>query len=200
MHPVKGIMKEIERTCAKMHRDRGYVKKEVRKTGKLLSRKGESMMERQKQTLEIFIEKHLRVGEREYLFVFPEEITEERLQRELDRLINEPAIVNIDADDVETLFGDKVKAFVGMAECRNEEELEQAAISALAMAKRGAEDKEPTKILIMITGDCSLVSVNDAVVAVQEVSGENPPETIFEYCFRENETGELPVEVMVLIC
>lgn len=198
MYPVRDIMKEIGHVCAKMHKDRGYIKKEVRKTGKLLSRKGERRMERQQQTVEIFIEKHLRVGEKEYLFVFPEEIAEERLQRELDRLINEPAIISIDADDVEAMFGEKAKVFVGTAECRNEEELEQAACSALAMAKRGAEEEEPTKILIMITGDCSLVSVDDAVVAVQEVSGENPPETIFEFCFRENETGELPVEVMVL--
>lgn len=155
-------------------------------------------MERQKQTLEVFMEKRLRAGKREYLFVFPEEVEEERLERELDRLINEPAIISIDEDDVETMFGDKAKVFVGMAECRNEEGLEQAAFAALTMAKRGAEEKEPAKILIMITGECSLASVNDAMVAVQEQNRENSPELIFTYCFRENETGELPVEVLVL--
>lgn len=155
-------------------------------------------MERQKQTSEVFMEKHLRVGEREYLFVFPEEVAEERLQRELDRLINEPAIISIDVEDVEAMFGEMAKVFVGRAECCNEEGVEQAAFTALAVAKRGAEEKEPTKILIMITGDCSLVSVNNAVVAVQEQNRENSPELIFTYCFRENETGELPVEVMVL--
>jgi len=156
-------------------------------------------MERQTQALEVFEEKTLCVGDREYLFVFPQEITEERLQGELERLINEPAIVSIDADDVEAMFGNKPKVFVGMAECCDEEELEQAALAALAMAKRGAEEKELTEILIMITGDCSFASINDAVLAVHGQSTENPPETIFEYCFREDETGELPVEVLVLV-
>ena len=85
-------------------------------------------MERQTQALEVFEEKTLCVGDREYLFVFPQEITEERLQGELERLINEPAIVSIDADDVEAMFGNKPKVFVGMAECCDEEELEQALV------------------------------------------------------------------------
>lgn len=156
-------------------------------------------MERQKQVSESFEEKILCVGDKEYLFVFPQKITKEQLQSELDRLINEPAIVNIDSYDVEAMFGNKEKIFVGMAGCRNEEELQQAALSALAMAKRGAEEKEPTEILIMITGDCSFASINDAVLAVHEQNTENPPETIFEYCFREDGTAAFPVEVMVLI-
>lgn len=156
-------------------------------------------MEKQEHTVDYFEEKMLYVGDKEYLFVFPQEITEERLQRELNRLINEPAIVNIDAYDVEAMFGNKAKIFVGMAEGCDEEELEQAALSALAMAKRGAEEKEPTEILIMITGDCSFVSINDAVIAVHGQNTDNPPETIFEYYFREDETGELPVEVMILV-
>lgn len=156
-------------------------------------------MERKEHAGDFLEEKMLCVGEREYLFIFPREISEERLQNELDRLINEPAIISIDAYDVEAMFGDEAKVSVGMAECRDEDGPEQAARSAFAMAKRGTEEKEPTKLLIMITGDCSFISVNDAVLAVQEQNKDNPPETIFEYCFRENVTGELPVEVMVLV-
>ena len=156
-------------------------------------------MKRDERIAELYEEKVIYVGDKGYLFVFPEEMTEEYLQRELDRLMNEPAIISIDADDVEAMFGEMAKVFVGMAECCNEEELEQAVFSALAMAKRGAEEKEPAKILIMITGDCSFVSVNDAIVAVQEQNRKNSPELLFEYCFRENEMGEFPVEVLVLV-
>ena len=156
-------------------------------------------MEKKEPAVDFSEEKMLCVGEREYLFVFPQQISEERLQNELERLINEPAIISIDAYDVEAMFGDEAKVFVGMAECRDEDGPEQAALSAFAMAKREMDEKKPTKLLIMITGDCSFISVNDAVFAVQEQNKDSLPETIFEYCFRENETGELPVEVFVLV-
>lgn len=156
-------------------------------------------MEKKEHAVDFLKEKMFCVGEREYLFIFPSQISEERLQNELERLINEPAIISIDAYDVEAMFGDEAKVFVGVAECRDEDGLEQAVLSAFAMAKRGLMEKEPTKLLVMITGNCSFISVNDAVFAVQEQNSGNPPETIFEYCFKENETGELPVEVMVLV-
>ena len=141
-------------------------------------------MKKKEYAVEFFEEKLLCVGGREYLFAVPREITEERLQNELDRLINEPAIISIDTYDLEAMFGDEAEVSVGMAECRDEDGLEQAVLSAFAMAKRRTEEKEPTKLLIMITGACSFVSVNDAVLAVQEQNKDNPPETIFEYCFR----------------
>ena len=148
----------------------------------------------QEETL--YEEKMLRVGESEYRFVMPQQVTAERMQAELNRVMSNQMIMNIDEKDFEALFGKQKKIYVGMTECSDEEEMEQAAISALTMSKRAMGGKEPTGGLLMIAGDCGMSAIYAASTSVEKKLQGN---FIFGFDYREDVNGDLPVEVMILL-
>jgi len=83
-----------------------------------------------------------------------------------------------------------------MAECSDEDEIEQATGSALEMAKQAMKGKNPTKSMLLMRGYLGLGGVSAAAVLLQErICGD-----VVHACeYREDVTGELPVEVMVLL-
>ena len=105
-------------------------------------------------------------------------------------------IMNIDEKDFEALFGKQKKIYVGMTECSDEEEMEQAAISTLTMSKRAMGGKEPTGGLLMIAGDCGMSAIYAASTSVEKKLQGN---FIFGFDYREDVNGDLPVEVMILL-
>lgn len=145
-----------------------------------------------------FAEHCFEVCEREYTFVLPQEIVPKQMQAELNELISEFGIFNIDQYDMEATFGQKDKIGVGMAECREGENLAAATLSALDMALEGIGKELPEKLLLFLAGDLGIFEISEATESIQN-RFKKLQDIIFGYNYRADVDGELPAKVIILV-
>ena len=101
-----------------------------------------------------------------------DEVLQQAVQGITD-LINQPALINLDFADVQTVMTDAGIAHIGIGESRGDnkalEAVQQAVESPLLETSiQGAE-----KVIINIRGDISLMDANDAASYVQDITGDD---------------------------
>ena len=101
-----------------------------------------------------------------------DEVLQQSVQGVTD-LINLPALINLDFADVQTVMRDAGIAHIGIGVSSGDEKAAQAVQQAvtsplLETTINGAKD-----VIINITGDVSLVEVNEAASYVRELAGED---------------------------
>ena len=101
-----------------------------------------------------------------------DEVLQQAVQGITD-LINQPALINLDFADVQTVMTDAGIAHIGIGESKGDnkalEAVQQAVESPLLETSiQGAE-----KVIINIRGDISLMDANDAASYVQDITGDD---------------------------
>ncbi len=88
-------------------------------------------------------------------------------------LINIPSLINLDFADVRTVMLNKGVAHIGIGTAVGEDKAEEAVKYAVTSPLLETNIKGASHVIINITGDISLVEVNDAATYVQELAGES---------------------------
>ena len=87
-------------------------------------------------------------------------------------LINIPSLINLDFADVRTVMENKGIAHIGIGEGQGDGKAEEAVKYAVTSPLLETNIKGASHVIINITGDVSLIEVNDAASYVQELAGD----------------------------
>ena len=88
-------------------------------------------------------------------------------------LINQPALINLDFADVQTVMKDKGIAHIGIGRATGDDKALEAVKQAVASPLLETSIEGASHVIINISGDISLMDANDAASYVQELAGEN---------------------------
>lgn len=100
-----------------------------------------------------------------------DEVLQQAVQGITD-LINQPALINLDFADVQTVMIDKGIAHIGIGEAKGDEKALEAVQQAVASPLLETTIAGASHVIINITGDISLMDANDAASYVQELAGD----------------------------
>ena len=101
-----------------------------------------------------------------------DEVLQQAVQGITD-LINIPSLINLDFADVQTVMKDKGIAHIGIGEARGDEKAKEAVMQAVSSPLLETSINGATNVIINISGDISLIDVDDASTYVQEMTGED---------------------------
>lgn len=101
-----------------------------------------------------------------------DEVLQQAVQGITD-LINQPALINLDFADVQTVMTDKGIAHIGIGESKGDDKAMEAVQQAVASPLLETTIAGASHVIINITGDISLMDANDAASYVQELAGED---------------------------
>lgn len=88
-------------------------------------------------------------------------------------LINIPSLINLDFADVRTVMENKGIAHIGIGSGQGDGKAEEAVKLAVTSPLLETNIKGASHVIINITGDVSLLEVNDAATYVQELAGDS---------------------------
>ena len=88
-------------------------------------------------------------------------------------LINVPGLINLDFADVQTVMKDKGVAHIGIGTATGEDKCTQAVQKAISSPLIETTIEGATNVIFNISGDVSMIEVNDAATYVQELAGES---------------------------
>ena len=101
-----------------------------------------------------------------------DEVLQQAVQGITD-LINQPALINLDFADVQTVMTDKGIAHIGIGESKGDDKALEAVQQAVASPLLETTIAGASHVIINITGDISLMDANDAASYVQELAGDD---------------------------
>ncbi len=101
-----------------------------------------------------------------------DEVLQQAVQGITD-LINQPALINLDFADVQTVMTDKGIAHIGIGEAKGDDKALEAVQQAVASPLLETTIAGASHVIINITGDISLMDANDAASYVQELAGDD---------------------------
>ncbi len=101
-----------------------------------------------------------------------DEVLQEAVQGITD-LINQPALINLDFADVQTVMKDKGIAHIGIGEAKGDDKALEAVQQAVQSPLLETTIEGASHVIINISGDISLMDANDAASYVQNLAGEN---------------------------
>ncbi len=87
-------------------------------------------------------------------------------------LINQPALINLDFADVQTVMTDAGIAHIGIGESKGDEKALEAVQQAVESPLLETSIEGAEKVIINIRGDISLMDANDAASYVQSITGD----------------------------
>jgi cell division protein FtsZ len=88
-------------------------------------------------------------------------------------LINVPGLINLDFADVQTVMKDKGVAHIGIGIGKGDDKCISAVNQAITSPLLETTISGASHVIINISGDISLIEVNEAATMVQELAGEN---------------------------
>ncbi|MCH5272210.1 MAG: cell division protein FtsZ [Lachnospiraceae bacterium] len=88
-------------------------------------------------------------------------------------LINLPALINLDFADVQTVMQDKGVAHIGIGAGAGEQKCLDAVHKAVSSPLLETKIQGASHVILNVSGDVSLVEVNEAAMEVQMLAGEN---------------------------
>ncbi len=92
--------------------------------------------------------------------------------RGITDLINVPALINLDFADVRTVMHDKGIAHIGIGTGTGDDKAEEAVKQAVTSPLLETNIRGASHVIINISGDVSLMEVNDAASYVQDLAGD----------------------------
>ncbi len=101
-----------------------------------------------------------------------DEVLQEAVQGITD-LINQPALINLDFADVQTVMKDKGVAHIGIGEAKGDDKAMEAVQKAVQSPLLETTIDGASHVIINISGDISLMDANDAASYVQQLAGED---------------------------
>ena len=101
-----------------------------------------------------------------------DEVLQEAVQGITD-LINQPALINLDFADVQTVMKDKGVAHIGIGEAKGYDKAMEAVQKAVQSPLLETTIDGASHVIINISGDISLMDANDAASYVQQLAGED---------------------------
>ena len=88
-------------------------------------------------------------------------------------LINLPALINLDFADVQTVMQDKGVAHIGIGTGSGEQKCLDAVHKAVSSPLLETKIQGASHVILNVSGDVSLIEVNEAAMEVQLLAGEN---------------------------
>ncbi len=88
-------------------------------------------------------------------------------------LISQPALINLDFADVQTVMRDKGIAHIGIGAASGDEKAIEAVKMAVSSPLLETTINGASHVIINISGDISLVDANDAASYIQELAGDD---------------------------
>ena len=104
-------------------------------------------------------------------FAKADEVLQQTVQGITD-LINQPALLNLDFADINSVMKDKGMAHIGIGTATGDSKAEEAVKYAVTSPLLETSIRGASHVIINITGDISLIEANDAATYVQELAGE----------------------------
>ena len=101
-----------------------------------------------------------------------DEVLQEAVQGITD-LINQPALINLDFADVQTVMKDNGVAHIGIGEAKGDDKAMEAVQKAVQSPLLETTIDGASHVIINISGDISLMDANDAASYVQQLAGED---------------------------
>ena len=123
-----------------------------------------------------------------------DEVLQQAVQGITD-LINQPALINLDFADVQTVMTDKGVAHIGIGEAKGDDKALEAVQQAVASPLLETTISGASHVIINITGDISLMDANDAASYVQELAGDEA-NIIFGAMYDESEVDYCRITVI----
>ncbi len=123
-----------------------------------------------------------------------DEVLQQAVQGITD-LINQPALINLDFADVQTVMTDKGIAHIGIGEAKGDDKALEAVQQAVASPLLETTIAGASHVIINITGDISLMDANDAASYVQELAGDEA-NIIFGAMYDESEVDYCRITVI----
>ncbi len=100
-----------------------------------------------------------------------DEVLQQAVQGITD-LISQPALINLDFADVQTVMRDKGIAHIGIGSASGDEKALEAVKMAVSSPLLDTTISGASHVIINISGDISLMDANDAASYVQDMAGE----------------------------
>ncbi len=100
-----------------------------------------------------------------------DEVLQQAVQGITD-LISQPALINLDFADVQTVMRDKGIAHIGIGSASGDEKALEAVKMAVSSPLLDTTINGASHVIINISGDISLMDANDAASYVQDLAGE----------------------------
>ena len=123
-----------------------------------------------------------------------DEVLQQAVQGITD-LINQPALINLDFADVQTVMTDKGIAHIGIGAAKGDDKALDAVQQAVASPLLETTIAGASHVIINITGDISLMDANDAASYVQELAGDDA-NIIFGAMYDESEVDYCRITVI----
>lgn len=101
-----------------------------------------------------------------------DEVLQEAVQGITD-LINQPALINLDFADVQTVMKDKGIAHIGIGTAKGDDKALEAVQQAVQSPLLETTIDGASHVIINISGDISLMDANDAASYVQNLAGDD---------------------------
>ena len=93
--------------------------------------------------------------------------------RGITDLINVPGLINLDFADVQTVMKDKGVAHIGIGNATGDDKCVQAVQKAITSPLLETTIEGASHVIFNISGDLTMMEVNDAATFVQEMAGES---------------------------
>ena len=123
-----------------------------------------------------------------------DEVLQQAVQGITD-LINQPALINLDFADVQTVMTNGGVAHIGIGEAKGDDKALEAVQQAVESPLLETSIKGAENVIINISGDISLMDANDAASYVQEMAGEDA-NIIFGAMYDEAAQDECTITVI----
>ncbi len=123
-----------------------------------------------------------------------DEVLQQAVQGITD-LINQPALINLDFADVQTVMTNGGIAHIGIGEAKGDDKALEAVQQAVESPLLETSIKGARNVIINIRGDISLMDANDAASYVQELVGEEA-NIIFGAMYDDSEVDVCKITVI----
>lgn len=123
-----------------------------------------------------------------------DEVLQQAVQGITD-LINVPSLINLDFADVKTVMKDKGIAHIGIGTGHGDDKAMEAVKKAVESPLLETSINGASNVLINISGDVTLMDVNEAAEYVQELATDNA-NIIFGSMYDESRTDEVTITVI----
>lgn len=123
-----------------------------------------------------------------------DEVLQQAVQGITD-LINQPALINLDFADVQTVMTNGGVAHIGIGEAKGDDKALEAVQQAVESPLLETSIKGAENVIINISGDISLMDANDAASYVQDITGEEA-NIIFGAMYDDSEVDTCRITVI----
>ena len=123
-----------------------------------------------------------------------DEVLQQAVQGITD-LINVPSLINLDFADVKTVMKDKGIAHIGIGMGHGDDKAMEAVKQAVSSPLLETSINGASNVLINISGDVTLMDVNEAAEYVQELATDNA-NIIFGSMYDDSKTDEVTITVI----